>query len=84
MTLREEVQQKIQYASEATLERIKSFLEEYNSLLGVHPEENEEISAEEANAIQEGLTEIENGETVSAQEVAAQLGLSLNALVSRS
>jgi PHD/YefM family antitoxin component YafN of YafNO toxin-antitoxin module len=51
-------------------------LEEYNALLGLHPEETEELSAEEANAIQEGLTEIENGETVSAQEVAAQLGLS--------
>jgi PHD/YefM family antitoxin component YafN of YafNO toxin-antitoxin module len=59
-------------------------LEEYNALLGLHPDENEELSAEEANAIQEGLTEIENGETVSAQEVAAQLGLSLNASVLRS
>jgi PHD/YefM family antitoxin component YafN of YafNO toxin-antitoxin module len=59
-------------------------LEEYNALLGLYPEENEELSAEEANAIQEGLTEIANGETVSAQEVAAQLGLSLNASVSRS
>ncbi len=59
-------------------------LEEYQALLGVYPDENEELSAEEANAIQEGLTEIENGETVSAQEVAAQLGLVLNASVSRS
>jgi predicted transcriptional regulator len=73
MTLREEVQQQIQYASEATLERIKSLLEEYNALLGVHPEETEELSSEEGNAIQEGLTEIENGETVSAQEVSMQL-----------
>ncbi len=51
-------------------------LEEYNALLGVHPEETEELSGEEANAIQEGLTEIANSETKSVQEVAAQLGLS--------
>jgi hypothetical protein len=33
MTLREEVQQQIQYASEAILERIKSILEEDDELL---------------------------------------------------
>ncbi len=33
MTLREEVQQKIQYASEATLERVNSILEEDDELL---------------------------------------------------
>jgi PHD/YefM family antitoxin component YafN of YafNO toxin-antitoxin module len=58
-------------------------LEEYQALLGVFPDEDEELSAEEAKAIQEGLTEISNGETISAQEVAVQLGLSLNTSVSR-
>jgi PHD/YefM family antitoxin component YafN of YafNO toxin-antitoxin module len=58
-------------------------LEEYQALLGVFPNEDEELSAEEAKAIQEGLTEISNGETISAQEVAVQLGLSLNTSVSR-
>jgi hypothetical protein len=33
MTLREEVQQQIQYASEAILERVKSILEEDDELL---------------------------------------------------
>jgi hypothetical protein len=59
-------------------------LKEYNALLGIYPEEDEELSVSESNAIQEGLTEISNGETLSAQEVAAKLGLRLNATVSRS
>jgi PHD/YefM family antitoxin component YafN of YafNO toxin-antitoxin module len=50
-------------------------LEEYNALLGVHPEETEELSAEEATAIQEGLSEIANGETLSAHEVTLKLKL---------
>ncbi len=48
-------------------------LEEYQALLGVYPDEDEESSAKEANAIHEGLVEIANGETLSAQKVATQL-----------
>lgn len=59
-------------------------LEEYQALLGIHPEENEELSAEEVNAIQEGLNEIATGKTLSAQEVAAQLGFSSIGSVSKS
>jgi predicted transcriptional regulator len=51
-------------------------LEEYNALLEIYPEEDEELSIAESIAIQEGLTEISNGESLSTQEVAAQLGLS--------
>ena len=58
-------------------------LEEYNALFGVYPEETEEISTEEANAIHEGLTDIKNGEVISATDVATQLGLSLNTTVSK-
>jgi hypothetical protein len=50
-------------------------LEEHQALLGVYPDEDEELSAEEANAIQEGLTEIPNKETLSAKEVATKLRL---------
>jgi PHD/YefM family antitoxin component YafN of YafNO toxin-antitoxin module len=50
-------------------------LEEYNALLGIYPEEDEEISASEAEAIREGLAEIARGETVSAEEVQRQLNL---------
>jgi hypothetical protein len=58
-------------------------LEEYNALFGVYPEETEEISIQEANAIHEGLTDIKNSEVISAADVAAQLGLSLNTTVSK-
>jgi hypothetical protein len=58
MTLREEVQQQIQYASEATLERIKSLLEEYNSSLGGKEELLERLADEsELGLIQERLLE---------------------------
>ena len=50
-------------------------LEEYNALLGVHPEENEELSVEEARSIREGLIEIANTETLFAHEVAMKLKL---------
>jgi PHD/YefM family antitoxin component YafN of YafNO toxin-antitoxin module len=59
-------------------------LEEYNTLRGIYSEETEEISAEELKAIQQGLSEIANGEVISAQEVAAQLGLGFNSLASKS
>jgi PHD/YefM family antitoxin component YafN of YafNO toxin-antitoxin module len=59
-------------------------LEEYNALRGIYTEETEEISAEESKAIQQGLSEITNGEVISAQEVAAQLGLRFNSLASKS
>jgi hypothetical protein len=58
LTLREEVQQQIQYASEATLERIKSLLEEYNSSLGGNEELLERLADEsESGLIQERLLE---------------------------
>ena len=59
-------------------------LEEYQALLGIHPEENEELTTIETSAIQEGLNEIAAGEILSAQEVAAQLGFSSIASVSKS
>ncbi len=63
MTLREEVQQQIQYASEATLERVKSILEEDDELL------------EEAWH-REVITERRNDETVrmTLDELKKQLG----------
>ncbi len=50
-------------------------LEEYNALLGVHPEENEELSVEEARSIRKGLIEITSSKTFSAHEVKMKLKL---------
>jgi PHD/YefM family antitoxin component YafN of YafNO toxin-antitoxin module len=77
MTAISNEQDRYQYIHDAQGNRthIVLTLEEYNALLGIYPEEDEEISASEAEAIPEGLAEIARGETVSAEEVQRQLNL---------
>jgi predicted transcriptional regulator len=59
-------------------------LEEYNAIFGNHLAETESLSAEEQKAIQEGLAEISKGESITAQDVAKQLGLSLTSAATQS
>jgi predicted transcriptional regulator len=72
MTLKQKLHERIESLSESELEWLNTMLERHNAEI---PEEDEEISASEAEAIREGLAEIARGETVSAEEVQRQLNL---------
>lgn len=57
-------------------------LEEYKALYGEHPPETELLDLEEQNAIREGMADITNGDSFSAEDVANQLGLALKVTTS--
>jgi predicted transcriptional regulator len=80
MTASSNEQDRHQYIHDAQGKRTHIVL----TLEEIYPEEDEEISASEAEAIREGLAEIARGETVSAEDVAAQFGLDLNDIKARS
>jgi hypothetical protein len=51
-------------------------IDEYNALLKIRPDEDEELDDDELADVREALAAIKNGEpTISAEEVQRQLGL---------